>query len=211
MATRRRLKVAASLGVASALSVLVLSGVASAVAGSPQANTPAISRIAGDRGAPRASKQAQGTFQYATSRGSNSRDGWYPNQPGLSPKVVGSAGFGQVFATQLNGQIYAQPLLVGHVVVVATETDWIYGLDPVTGAIVWSRHLGTAFRDVSLGCSDLVPSLGVTSTPTVDPATGTVYLVAQEYVAGQLGWFMHAIDPTTGAEMAHFPVHIRAR
>src|SRR5208282_5296608 len=36
--------------------------------------------------------------QFATSRGNDSRDGWYPNQPGLSPKVVGSSDFGQIFA-----------------------------------------------------------------------------------------------------------------
>jgi hypothetical protein len=147
--------------------------------------------------------------QAATSRGNNSRDGWYPDEPGLNPKVVGSPNFGQVFATQLNGQIYAQPLVVGHVLFVATETDWIYGLNPGTGALEWSRKIGTAFRDASLNCADLTPSLGVTSTPTVDPSTGIVYLVDQAYVSGRLGWFMHAINPATGAEMPHFPVAIK--
>jgi hypothetical protein len=147
--------------------------------------------------------------QEATNRGNNSRDGWYPNQPGLSPQVVDSSQFGQLFATQLNGQIYAQPLVVGHVLFVATETDWIYGLNPMTGSVDWSRHIGTAFRDASLHCLDLTPSLGVTSTPTVDPTTGIVYLVDQAYAAGKLGWFMHAINPATGAEMPHFPVDIQ--
>ena len=147
-------------------------------------------------------------YELATNRGSNSRDGWYPNEPGLSPQLVGSSQFGQLFATKLNGQIYAQPLLVGGVLFVATETDWIYGLNPATGAILWSRHINTAFRDASLQCGDLLPSLGVTSTPTVDPATGIVYLVDQAYVEGRIGWFMHAINPATGAEVPHFPVSI---
>jgi len=114
-----------------------------------------------------------------------------------------------LFATQLNGQIYAQPLLVGNVLFVATETDWIYGLNPLTGAIEWSRKIGTPYRDLSLGCADLTPSIGVTSTPTVDPSTGIVYLVDQAYVAGQIGWFMQAVNPLTGAEMPHFPVAIK--
>ena len=145
----------------------------------------------------------------ATNRGSNSRDGWYPNQPGLSPQTVASRSFGQVFSTQLNGQIYAQPLLVGHVLLVATETNWVYGLNPVTGAIEWSRRIGVPFRDASLHCGDLVPDLGVTSTPAVDPTTGIAYLVDQAYASGRIGWFMNAINPVTGAEMPHFPVAIK--
>ena len=152
------------------------------------------------------STRAQESYLAATSRGGTSRDGWYSNEPGLSPQIVSSSQFGQLFATQLNGQIYAQPLLVGGVLFVATETDWIYGLNPATGAVEWSRKIGTPFRDASLGCADLTPDIGVTSTPTVDPNTGVVYLVDQAYVAGHMDWFMHAINPVTGAEMPHFPV-----
>ena len=141
----------------------------------------------------------------------NYRDGWYPDERGLSPQLVGSSQFGQVFKTQLDGQIYAEPLLVGHVLLVATETDWVYGLDPTTGAIEWSRQIARPFVDAPLGCGDLVPDLGVTSTPTVDPATGVVYLVDQAHLPGSagVGWFMNAIDPATGGEMPRFPVEAR--
>jgi hypothetical protein len=37
---------------------------------------------------------------------------------------------GQAFSTQLDGQIYAQPLSVGGTLIVTTETDHVYGLDP---------------------------------------------------------------------------------
>lgn len=144
-----------------------------------------------------------------TNRGDDSRDGWYPDQPLLSPTVVGSSDFGEVFKKQLNGQIYAQPLLVGHVLIVATETDWVYGIDPLTGAVKWSRKIGTPFRDASLGCNDLTPDLGVTSTPTVDPTTGVVYLVDQAFAGGKIEWFMNAIRSTTGSEMPGFPVEIK--
>ena len=152
------------------------------------------------------------TGQGPTSRGNDSRDGWYPDEAGLTPALVSSPNFGQVFSTQLNGQIYAQPLLAGKVLLVATETDWVYGLNPVTGTIEWKRHVGNAFADDSLNCSDLTPNLGVTSTPVVNPATGIAYLVDQAYVKGDSGavaWYMNAINTTTGAEEPHFPVMIK--
>ena len=158
-----------------------------------------------------ASRTLPTTGQGPTSRGNDSRDGWYPDEAGLSPKLVSSPDFGQVFATQLTGQIYAQPLLVGHILLVATELDWVYGLNSVSGKIEWKRHIGNAYADLSLHCSDLTPDLGVTSTPVVNPATGIVYLVDQSYVSGDSGpvaWYMNAINTATGAEVPHFPVKI---
>ncbi len=196
------------------LSALVWAGAAAgAVTGRDAAKTPSAHRLFEEgvnaAAAPRTRRLVG--YQIATSRGNNSRDGWYPNEPGLSPEVVGSSDFGQLFATQLNGQIYAQPLLVGHILLVATETNWVYGLNPVTGAIEWSRQIGKPFADASLKCGDLVPDLGITSTPTVDPATGIAYLVDQAHLPGNAGvaWFMNAINPATGAEMPRFPVEIK--
>ena len=146
----------------------------------------------------------------ATNRGDDSRDGWYPNEPGLSPALVGSSGFGQLFSTPVNGQVYAQPLLDNGTVLVGTETNWIYGLDPATGAIRWSRQLGQPYPDPD--CADLEPDIGITSTPTVDPATGIAYLTSDAYLSGDsgpVGYFMHAIDPTTGDEEPGFPVQIQ--
>jgi len=206
---------AAVLAAALVLSVLVgESTVAGSVRSRPLAKTLAAYRIRekGGGGTSAASSEQLTRGSAATNRGDDSRDGWYPDEAGLTPQVVGSSGFGQLFATKLNGQIYAQPLLVGHVLLVATEADWVYGLSPVTGAIEWSRQIGKPFRDASLHCGDLLPDLGVTSTPAVDPATGIAYLVDQTYLSGDsgpVGWFVNAINPTTGREMPHFPVQIK--
>ena len=35
-----------------------------------------------------------------------------------------------------------QPLVIGSTVIVATENDWVYGLNGSTGAIKWSISLG---------------------------------------------------------------------
>jgi hypothetical protein len=105
-----------------------------------------------------------------------SRDGWDPNEPGLSPGIVQSPSFGKLFATSVSGQIFAQPIVVGNTVVVATETDDVYGLNAQTGAIIWHTDLGPPWPSAVNGCADLTPSLGVTSTPVYDPSSGEVYL-----------------------------------
>jgi hypothetical protein len=124
------------------------------------------------------------------------RTGWDPNEPGLSPSVVSGGTFGQVFSTAVNGQVYAQPLVVGSTVIVATENDWVYALDAATGAIEWSDALGTPYP--MSWCSDLQPNIGDTSAPVYDPSTGTVYVLA--LVKGtNLNYHLFGINIATGA------------
>jgi Bacterial lectin/Abnormal spindle-like microcephaly-assoc'd, ASPM-SPD-2-Hydin/PQQ-like domain len=140
------------------------------------------------------------------------RDGWDPGEPGLTPPVLGSGAFGQLFSTKVSGQVYAQPVVAGNTVIVATENDWVYGLNAATGTIDWSRQLGMPWPSSAEGCSDLEPNVGVTGTPVYNPATGTVYLVSQEVPAGNSVYnpefFMHAINVQTGAERPGWPVPI---
>src|SRR5690349_19398801 len=48
----------------------------------------------------------------------NLRNGWDPNEPALTQAAVEGGQFGQVFKTAVNGQVYAQPLVVGNTVIV---------------------------------------------------------------------------------------------
>jgi len=126
------------------------------------------------------------------------RDGWDASEPALTPAAVGGGGFGQLFSTAVNGQVYAQPLVVGPTLIVATETDWVYGLNSTTGAVNWSVSLGTPWNTSSL-CGDLSPSVGVTSTPVYDPVTAAVYLVAATVVNSAVQYHLFGINPGTGA------------
>jgi hypothetical protein len=63
------------------------------------------------------------------------RTDWDQAEPTLSAANVVSSDFGQLFSTRLNGQIYAQPLVIGSTVIASTENDWVYGLDASTGRI----------------------------------------------------------------------------
>jgi outer membrane protein assembly factor BamB len=139
------------------------------------------------------------------------RSGWYPDQPLLDPLTVSSPYFGQVFDSTLDGQVFAQPLYASGVVFVATDSNWIYGLDPKTGVPLWRRQLATPWSAADVGCGNVAPDVGVTGTPAIDTTTSTAYLVSKTYANGKSGaaaYFAHAVDLTTGAERAGFPVAI---
>jgi len=82
-------------------------------------------------------------FAEVTSAADNLRTGWYPDEPSITPALLKGGGFQQVFKDSLKGQIYAQPLTADGTLLVATEDDRAYGLDPVTGAVRWEKQFGT--------------------------------------------------------------------
>ena len=43
----------------------------------------------------------------------------------------------------VDGQIYAQPLIVNSEVIVATENDTVYAIKETTGQVLWRRHLAS--------------------------------------------------------------------
>lgn len=140
------------------------------------------------------------------------RTGWDDNESNLSPAWVTASDFGQQFARQLDGQIYAQPIVAGGTLIVATEKNQVYGLDPATGTQKWQRSLGAPWPAATLGCGDLTPNIGVTSTPVYDPATGAVYLTTKINDgpdAAHPNWYLHALNAQTGADMADFPTKIQ--
>jgi outer membrane protein assembly factor BamB len=160
---------------------------------------------------------AGSAFAEVTGGADNLRTGWYPDEPSLTPALLSGGGFQQVFKDSLQGQIYAQPLTADGVLLVATEDNLVYGLDPVTGAIRWKdepSQLGTAVEageGKTINCTDLEPRVGITGTPVIDTKENIAYLVSNRYVTGDSGaiaWYMHAIKLDNGAEVEHFPVKI---
>ena len=70
----------------------------------------------------------------------------------------------------LDGQVYASPIIVHGIVIVATEHDIVYGLD-LTGGQRWKVRLGTPTPRAKLPCGNIDP-LGITGTPIYDDTTG---------------------------------------
>ncbi len=152
----------------------------------------------------------------ATRGADNDRTSWYPDQTTLTPSLVSGGTFGQLFKTAINGQAYGQPLLDDGQVLVNTENDYAYGVNPVTGAILWSRNFGTptlASQIGGVGCADLTPNIGITGSPVVDQSTDTEYLVDNQYISGTSGpqaYYMQALElDNNGAEAPGFPVQIQ--
>ncbi|GAB3855334.1 choice-of-anchor D domain-containing protein [Dactylosporangium cerinum] len=142
----------------------------------------------------------------------NLRTGWDSAEPGLAPSAVSASDFGQLFSTTVDGQVYAQPIVAAGTLITVTENNWVYGLNPATGAVAWSRSVGPAWPAAAIGCGDLVPNIGITSTPVYDPATGSVFFMAKVNDgpdADHPHFYLHSINPATGAERAGWPVTIQ--
>ncbi len=124
---------------------------------------------------------------WTTYHRNNQRTGYIPNTP--DPHNLT-----KTWGTQLDGAVYAEPLVVGNRVIVATEGNTLYALDPATGHVLWHTNVGTPVPQSSLPCGNIDP-LGITGTPVYDPATGLVFAVAE--VSGP-AHILVGVDVTNG-------------
>jgi polyvinyl alcohol dehydrogenase (cytochrome) len=111
----------------------------------------------------------------------------------------------------LDGEVYGQPLVYGSDVYVATENDSVYALDASTGAVMWSTHLATPEASSMAPCGDISPSIGITSTPVIDPATNRIYAVgavSDGVHASSVQHELFALDLSSGQQLAGFPVAV---
>jgi hypothetical protein len=163
---------------------------------------------------------AGSAFAEVTGAADDLRTGWYPHEPSLTPAVVSGGSFEQAFDRTLpgKGQIYAQPLVADNTLLVATEDDRAFGLNPVTGSIRWERSFGepVAWNDPEIDCEDLKPEIGITGTPVIDTETNVAYFTSNSYIKKEekgnpgrpIAWYMQAVELSSGKEVAGFPVEI---
>jgi hypothetical protein len=97
-------------------------------------------------------------------------------------------------ALNLDAAVYASPIVVGGVTVVATENDSVYGID-AEGRQLWRTSLGAPVRLSDLPCGNIDP-LGITGTPVFDATTGLVYAVAEH--GPPVTHELVALDPADG-------------
>lgn len=153
----------------------------------------------------------------------NARTGANLNEAILTPGNVSSTTFGKVgFFATADGKVDAQPLYLSqlniaggthNVLYVVSEGDTAYAFDADSGAVLWQKSMlvgSETTSDQVNGCSQVSPQIGITSTPVIDRARGTIYLVAMSKSGSSYFQRLHALDLATGAEKAGSPALIQA-
>ena len=167
--------------------------------------------------------RAQAQVSVTTHHNDVGRTGQNLNETILNTSNVNVNQFGKLFACQVDGYVYAQPLYVAQVTIasalhnivyVATENNSVYAFDADNGAQLWHVNLGTPVpsTDISATYKDLTPVIGITGTPVIDPVSNTLYVVAKTKNTSNSTYHqnLHAVDITSGAEMPGSPVEITA-
>jgi PQQ-like domain len=146
------------------------------------------------------SSSSSSSFQVTTHHYDNFRTGWNENETAITP--ANAAQLTLKHSVAVDEQVDAQPLYVNGTIYVATENNSIYAIDPVSGAVRTSRNLGTPvpFSALPGSCTNNSMVVGIASTPVVDTATGTMYLIAYTYESNAPVYRIHALDLNTLAD-----------
>ena len=140
---------------------------------------------------------AQASVNVTTWRYDTTRTGQNVNETLLSPSNVNVTSFGKLYSYSVDGHVYAQPLYIAalpiagvphNVLFVVTEHDTLYAFDANQNLQLWKVNLidmahgapsgATPVPSGDLGTNDIVPEIGVTGTPVIDPSTNTLFVVS---------------------------------
>src|SRR5581483_7961396 len=94
-------------------------------------------------------------------------------------------------------------------IIAVTEDNVVQALDGKTGREVWRRALGMPVPRGALSCGDIDP-LGITGTPVIDEANGTIYLDAAVQTASGPTHQMFALSLANGNPLPGWPIDVAA-
>jgi hypothetical protein len=157
----------------------------------------------------------------------NARSGQNLHEGILKPQLVAQATFGKIGTFPVDGKVDAQPLYLSNVNIptvgprnilyVVTEHGTVYAFDadsiPGSPTTVWKKSTLLAGETTSddLDCPQIMPEIGITSTPVIDRTRGAIYVVAMSKDAnGNYFQRLHALNIATGQELFGGPGAITA-
>jgi hypothetical protein len=168
------------------------------------------------------------TVDVVTYHYDNMRTGQNLNETTLTTANVNSTKFGKIGEFTVDGLVDGQPLYLSQVTIagqkknvlyVVTEHDSVFAFDAdsisgTTSTVIWQNALlqgtGETTSDAR-SCDQVVPEIGITSTPVIDRARNAIYVVAMSKdAAGNYFQRLHALDLTTGKELFGGPAAITA-
>jgi hypothetical protein len=122
--------------------------------------------------------QADAQLNVTQEHNNLSRDGVYVDAA-FTPSAAENLTRDLNFNGTIAGNVYSQALYIeggpnGPVIIAVTESNNIYALNAVTGAVIWQRNLGPAVTS-GLPCGNINP-VGITGTPVVDLASRALSL-----------------------------------
>jgi hypothetical protein len=170
-----------------------------------------------------------------TQHNNNARTGANLEETQLTVAGVNNKDFGKLVYRTVDGNIYAQPLIVAqaktgngatkNLAIVATENNSVYAFDAddvnqaSTTAQLWRTNLGPSLDSYALYaaigkpfCTDITLQIGITSTPAImitgnqTPRTGVVFVTAKTKNGNNYTYSLVSLDLTTGTVLASVPM-----
>jgi hypothetical protein len=147
----------------------------------------------------------------------DSRDGLYVD-PAFTQSNAASLTRDLGFNGTIVGNLYAQPLYIDNgpggvpTVIVATESNRVYALDAIDGAVIWQQQdLGAPVPLANLPCGNINP-MGITGTPVIDLASRSIFFDAMTTPDGGTTkkHLIYSLNLDTGAINPGWPVDMNA-
>jgi len=169
-----------------------------------------------------------------TQHNDNTRTGANLQETTLTVANLNNANFGKLAFRLVDGDIYAQPLIVSGakgpagdsktMAIVATENNSVYAFDAdnvnqASNAQLWRTNLAPAidYHDLygAIGapfCTDITTQIGITSTPAIMltsnqlPRAGVVFVTAKSGTGSNLLYNLYALDLSSGNQLGKISI-----
>jgi hypothetical protein len=163
----------------------------------------------------------------------NARTGGNTSEQLLNTSTVNPSQFGKLFSYPVDGHVYAQPLYLPgvtlsdgsthNVVYITTMNNSVYAFDAdsnigTNASPLWTVNYNNPAAGVtpvpsndvqSTNVTDIIGPIGIEGTPVIDAPNSAMYFVVRTKENGTYVQRLHAVDVTSGSELANSPVVIK--